>query len=333
MSAMLMAAGLGTRLRPFSEITPKPLLPVMGIPTAQFAVDQLVYSGVSRIVANVHHRSLAATQGLTGLDLGRPGECEMLISDESDRLLGSAGGLRKALPLLGNKPFFLLNGDMLCELDLARLWTHHHALRSRWGVSLTLAVFRAGPPGGKYSEIQFDPESELITGIGPASEEKPFFVGAAVIEPEALERVPDGEPAEFVPLVLRPAIEQRKAGLFLDEGYWFDIGSPELWLNTHLSLMRRLEHGRLPALWRRRIEHFNTRLASEIWVGNDFRKAARAQVTNWAGPCYWSGMEGAGPAPSQLGPNAVVYGSLAAGAQPGSGPGIGYGGPWVDLSR
>src|SRR5688500_7784184 len=99
---MLMTAGLGTRLRPFTEIAPKHLLPVMGVPMAQFAVDLLARFGVSRIVCNVHHRADLAVPALKALEHG-PGT-SIEISDESQLLLGSAGGIRKALPLLGRDP-------------------------------------------------------------------------------------------------------------------------------------------------------------------------------------------------------------------------------------
>lgn len=87
--AMLMAAGLGTRLMPFTERAPKALLPVLGVPIAQFALDSLARAGVDRVVANVHHHASAAKQGLAQLDRG---DADFFVSDESERLLGSAGG-------------------------------------------------------------------------------------------------------------------------------------------------------------------------------------------------------------------------------------------------
>src|SRR4051812_21400006 len=98
--AMFMCAGLGTRLRPFTEIRTKALMPLLGIPIAQFGLDSLVSSGVSKIVANVHHDAANSTRGLRQLEYSG---ASLLISDESDLLLGSAGGLRKALPLFGEK--------------------------------------------------------------------------------------------------------------------------------------------------------------------------------------------------------------------------------------
>src|SRR4051794_13663614 len=103
---MLMAAGRGTRLRPFTDLAPKPLLPLLGVPMAQFAVDALAQAGVPRIVANIHHHAAATRAGFAALDLAGT---ELVFSDESAELLGSAGGIQKASPLLGEGPFFLMN--------------------------------------------------------------------------------------------------------------------------------------------------------------------------------------------------------------------------------
>src|SRR5688572_3800538 len=94
--AMLMGAGLGQRLRPFTDFCPKVLMPVMGIPVAQYSVDALVAAGVEKIVANYHHLPEQSKLGLKNLDL--PSHTKLILSDESDLLLGSSGAYKKALP-------------------------------------------------------------------------------------------------------------------------------------------------------------------------------------------------------------------------------------------
>jgi len=321
---MLMAAGLGTRLRPFTEMEPKALLPLMGVPMAQFAVDALAAGGVTHVVANIHHHAERAREGFARLEAG-PG-MSIELSDESGELLGSAGGIRKALPLFGGDAFFLVNADVLCEVDLAALARAHALNRSRHGAVLTLTVFRAGPAGGKYREILFDADQGLVTGFGVPVEGRPYFVGAAVIEPEALANVPGG-PQGFVPTILEPAIREGKAGLYLAEGQWHDVGSPQLWLNTHTSLIEGLECGRMPALWRERVERSAKRVAPNVWVSRKGTKSFNA--SEWAGPVYWDAMgdETARP-PQKFGPRAVMYGSAHSPGETFSG-GIGYRGVWV----
>jgi MurNAc alpha-1-phosphate uridylyltransferase len=326
---MLMAAGLGTRLRPFTDRLPKPLLPLMGVPVAQFALDTIAQAGVGHVVANIHHLPEIARAGLLALDRG---SMRLEFSDERELLLGSAGGLKKALPRLGGGPFYLVNSDTLCDADLRQLALRHALLRARWGVELTLTVFPAGPAGGKYREILLDEERGLITGFGELVEAKPYFVGVAVLEPEALAGVPDGEPAEFVPHVLERAIRRGKAGAYLARGFWKDIGSSNLWLEAHLDLMQRLEIGRIDPLWRKRIEGRSRRVAQGIWVSSDDLK--RKNFMNWVGPCYWSSEERwipeLGETPRHLGPRAVLYGRVPRLDNDRSFEnGIGYGGEWI----
>jgi NDP-sugar pyrophosphorylase family protein len=296
---MLMAAGLGTRLRPFTDERTKALMPVMGIPVAQFALDLAAGAGVTRVVANVHHRAEETVKGLRALDRG---SASLEISDESAELLGSAGGYRKALPLLGGT-FIALNADVLCNVDLHALYRAHKRLRARWNVALTLAVFRHAPAGEKYRRIVVDTETGLVRELVMQAEESPpFWAGVAVIEPEALDGVPEGKPGEFVPLVLKPMIERAKVGAYVTQGHWHDIGSPELWLRTHLALIAGLETGAIPRAWRLRIESAAHRLAQGTWVANPgFPRAV-------------------------FGPEGVMYG-------PGQAPGrgIGFSGTWLAL--
>src|SRR5690606_25829568 len=114
---MVMAAGLGTRLRPFTEKTAKPLLPLLGVPMAQFAYDLISRTSVEKTVANVHHLATASSQALRFLE--HSGSIE--ISDESHLLLGSAGGLAKAAPHFKGKPFYVLNADTICNTHLQDL--------------------------------------------------------------------------------------------------------------------------------------------------------------------------------------------------------------------
>ncbi len=305
----MMTAGLGTRLRPFTDLAPKPLLPLLGVPMAQFAMDLLVQAGVKKIVANVHHLPEQARRGLALLEKGG---AELLISDESQCLLGSAGGPKQALPLLDNKPFFLINADVLADVNLEALAHRHQMLRRQWGVRMTMAVLPLPPTGAAYASLALSAEG-LITGWSPpASRSGALYIGAAVIEPEALGAVPQGEPAEFVPTMLKPAIEARKAGYFLTNGLWFDVGDPTAWLNTHLSLVQALETGKLSALWRQRIEETSTRVGPSFWArrGSSFWGGCEL-----AGPGFWDarGVRSRELAGVRLGPNAVAYGKVESG--------------------
>ncbi len=281
-------------MRPFTDRTPKCLIPVMGIPCAQFSADLLVAAGVREIIANIHYLADEAERGLRSLELG---DARLVISDERGELLGSAGGLRKARPLLGCEPFFLLNADMVCNVDLSRLADAHRKLRREKGVKLTLALFEKGPPGGTYREIFVDSATGLITKLGVPVAERPFFIGAAVIEPESLDGVPPAGASDFVQTILGPAVNERKAGAWVTTGAWHDIGSPLLWQRCHLALLRQYEDGALAPAWRARMEKAARRESAGDWV------SGRAPVG-----ALWS------EARYSLHSRSVVYGRLPANA-------------------
>jgi NDP-sugar pyrophosphorylase family protein len=305
---MLMAAGLGTRLKPFTDLEPKALMPVMGIPAAQFAIDSLVEAEVKTIVANIHHQAEHARTGLLAL---KRGSSDLVISDESALLLGSAGGIAKALPHLHMGPFYLLNVDVLAEVDLKKLAEKHIFLRENFGVKLTLTIFPRPSGSGKYREILLDPNSKgdagLIQGLGDVVSGRPYFVGAAVLEPELFRGISNTEPSEFVPMILQPAIQEKKAGFYIAEGQWFDIGDPKSWLETHLKLMQGLETGSIPKNWRLRIESVNKRIAQEVWISEGARR--NFKVSGIVSPSYFNHLDDTtAQPPEHLGPNAVLYG-------------------------
>jgi len=320
-----MAAGLGTRLRPFTDEVPKPFLPLMDVPLAQFSLDLLTRAGVRLVVVNIHHQPAAASRAIWALDRGHT---RIEISDESKVLLGSAGGIRKALPNFGDKPFFLLNADVLVDVNLPALAARHFQLKELFGVTVTLSVFPSGPKPGQYSEVSVDYKKGLVKGLGAKVTEKPFFVGAAVVEPEAIRDLSSNEPGDFVTNVLKPAIKEKKVGAYLANGLWYDVGAPELWFTAHKNLMQGLENGTLPSSWKWRLLSSNRRVGKNIWVS---KKAPLVlDITNWQEGCYWSPgrLQDAVP-PVILGPDCILYGSSPEPRQNG----IGFGSTWFSVSK
>jgi NDP-sugar pyrophosphorylase family protein len=311
--AMLMTAGLGTRMRPYTNLRTKALLPVMGVPSVQFSVDSLVRQGVTTFVANIHHRAEESRRLLEALDWQG---AELRISDESDLLLGSAGAHRKALPTLRPGPYFLANADVISTVDWGALEAHHRRLRQRHGVSLTLALLSKADLGGTYTEVIGDRNGELILSLGKLSADAPFFTGAAVLEEDAFELVPESGPSDFIQCVLRPMIERRRAGCFLGTGSWFDMASPELWYRTHLELISRLDEDRFSTpgekLLKKRLLSVNRAMGRSIWVEQS-AKAGIDSVRNWQGRAYWMSDIGQSEVPAKLGPDAILYGTTPMG--------------------
>ena len=123
MKAMIFAAGLGTRLKPLTDHTPKALLPVAGKPMLEHIILKLKSAGFDQIVVNVHH---FANQIVDFLKANNNFGIEIAISDESDYLLDTGGGIKKATPFLrGNEPFLVHNTDIFSNVDLRKLYEIH----------------------------------------------------------------------------------------------------------------------------------------------------------------------------------------------------------------
>lgn len=242
----MLAAGLGTRLRPFTDRVPKPLIPLYGVPCVEYALLALREAGVGRAGINVHAHPVQMRSYLGSRPV-RP--LHLLESDETACLLGSAGGIRKLLDLMGEGPVFSMNADVLHLAPLTELRARHQSLRERHGVWMTLVLSPAADgagTAGAYREILFDSEAGRVTGFGEKKPHVPFFTGTAIFERDGFEHLASGVPAEFVPEVLTPAIEAGKVGFLLSDALWLDVGSPELWHRAELRIRKELAAGNLP---------------------------------------------------------------------------------------
>ncbi len=219
--ALVLAAGLGTRLRPLTFARAKAAVPVAGTPLICRQLRGLAEAGVRDVVVNLHHRpeTIAAVVG-DGAALG----CRVRYSWER-RVLGSAGGPRRALPLLDER-FFIVNADTLCAVDPGALLDRHRAS----GTAVTLAV-TAHPAPRRYGGVLADAGGR-VTGFAPAGAaagpDTPWhFVGVQIAEAAVFRALPDGVPAATVGGLYdtllaagRPMAVHEVAGPF------HDIGTP-----------------------------------------------------------------------------------------------------------
>ena len=233
---MVLGAGLGTRLRPFTNRIPKPLLPVLGVPCIQFALSHLAEFGVEKAVVNTHAHAEKLRSYLTSAPVPK---LSLIESNEEAQLLGSAGGFQKALPLFDQNAFFSMNADVIHFLDLEALHHAHARFKKERGVLMTLVL--ASPEvstkqEGEYTEILKSGSEGLVAGLGTKTRGRPFYTGSAIFEKEAFSRVPKNMPSEFVPTVLAPMIEAKKVAFIESQALWIDIRSPELWARAHHTL-------------------------------------------------------------------------------------------------
>jgi MurNAc alpha-1-phosphate uridylyltransferase len=219
--AMVLAAGLGTRMRPFNGRIPKPLVAVGGKALIDYALDRLAEEGVERAVVNVHHLADQIERHLAHRQ--RP---KIVISDERGELLGTGGGVVKALPGLGDGPFFHVNSDTIwidgVQPNLRRLAAGFDPVRM--DALLLLATTAASIGYSGRGDFLMAPDGRL-TRRGER-EVAPFvYAGAAILTPAFFADAPAGA-FSMSPLFDRAAEAGRLCGLRL-EGLWMHVGTPE----------------------------------------------------------------------------------------------------------
>lgn len=229
MDAMLLAAGLGTRLRPLTDDIPKALVPVAGIPMLDRIAHRLIEAGADRLVINLHHlgdriREHVERRAGWGVDV--------VFSPEPDRPLETGGGLLNAAPLIRrDSPFFMHNTDILTDLPLEEMYEHHVSA----GADATLAVMQRETSRrllfddrGLFGRM--DAGRDLrIEARPPIGEVRDLaFAGVHVISPDLLDRLSGDGPFSILDPYLESAGEGRIIMPYRVDAYsWTDIGKPE----------------------------------------------------------------------------------------------------------
>jgi mannose-1-phosphate guanylyltransferase len=241
---MILCAGLGTRLRPLSDVLPKPAVPVGGLPLVRYALALLAGAGVRRAAVNVHH--LADTMAAAAVDAGRATGIEVAVSREPV-IAGTGGALREARALLeGASEIVLVNGDVLFDVDLGAALAAHRAAAAEGALATMLLL--PMPRGATFATVDVDAGGAVhrIAGRG-APPEVPLvpwhFSGVHVLSPALLDRVP-AEPfaADVNRHVYPPLLSSGAVRGLPVSGYWNDLGTPARYLEATLDLLA----GRMP---------------------------------------------------------------------------------------
>lgn len=230
--AMVLAAGLGKRMRPLTATRPKPLVRVADRPLIDHALDKLAEAGVARAVVNVHYLADAMAAHLE-----RRTTPAVSISDERDLLLETGGGMVRALPLLRSDPFFSLNSDNIW-LDGPQDVFHH--LSSAWDAERMDALLLLVPHARALNyrgkgDFHLDP-------LGRISRRRsgriaPFiFSGIQLVSHRLLRDAPEG--AFSTNVLWNRAIEEGRLYGVSHTGLWFEVGTPEMIAPTEEALLR-----------------------------------------------------------------------------------------------
>jgi NDP-sugar pyrophosphorylase family protein len=228
---MVLAAGLGLRMRPLTLLRAKPVLPVLNRPLIHWTLELLRRHGVTDVVINLHHLPATVRRAVgDGRTLG------LRVSYSFERkILGTSGGPRKVRRFFGDEPFLLVNGDVLFDFDLSDLVRRHAASGAR--ATLALKAYRRVEA---YGGVVIGPGGfvRALAGLPRPVPGRPLlFTGVHVLDPDLLDRLPPG-PSDSVRDLYAPLVAegQRLLGVRVS-GAWYDFGSPSLYLASQLSMM------------------------------------------------------------------------------------------------
>lgn len=227
---MVLAAGLGERLRPLTELLAKPVLPVLNRPLLEFTLERLRAAGVDEVVVNLHHRPETVRRALGD---GRRLGLRIRYSFEPE-ILGTGGGPRRARRWLGDEPILLVNGDVLFDFDLGALMRQHRRRRA----AATLALL-PNPDPRRYSPVVLGRDGRLVSVAGrprPTRGRPWLFTGVHVLQAELLERLPRGASDSVRDLYLPLMGEGAPVDGFRARGRWYDFGAPATYLASQLEM-------------------------------------------------------------------------------------------------
>ncbi|HEV7843519.1 MAG TPA: NDP-sugar synthase [Pyrinomonadaceae bacterium] len=314
MQALILAGGKGTRLRPLTVYTPKPIVPICNRPFLLYQIDTLRRAGIKDITLSLSYQ---------------PHKIEQLLGDGSDhgvslkytvepQPMGTAGAYKFAEDLI-REPTVVFNGDILTDLDLKAVIREHNAR----GATATIVLTPVDNPTA-YGLVETEEDGRVRRFLEkPKADEitvKTINAGTYILEPKVLDFIPAGENHSFE-YGLFPALLERKEKFFAhipQRTYWIDIGTPERYLQAHMDLLAG-RVGRIHLKERR--GNFESATAAEIdelsMIGDDcFIKPGAQVINSVVGPgCYieekarvensilW--------AHARVGANAQVFGSVA----------------------
>ncbi len=207
MKTMILAAGRGERLRPLTDQIPKPLLPVAGKPLIEYTIEALVNAGFKDLVINIAHLGAQIKKVLGN---GQRFGAAIQYSDEGDNALETAGGIIKALPLLGDQPFLVVNGDLATDFPFIELRQKQ--------IDLAHLVLVANPE--HHPQGDFGLQQNLIS---ENSQTRYTFSGIGLYHPNLFSTLSPGK-TPLGPLLRQAATHSRISGQ-LYRGFWMDVGT------------------------------------------------------------------------------------------------------------
>ena len=227
-AAMIMGAGLGTRMRPLTDDRPKPLVTVGGKTLIDHSIDRLVAAGVTLVVVNLHYKA-----DLLRAHLAKRHDVEILFSDETEKLLDTGGGVIKAMPHFGDRSFFVLNSDSIWIENSAPVLS---AMLAQWDEArmdglLLLADMKTALGYEGTGDFALKPDGHLIRARDAQKDDREAgdsvyaYPGVQIAHPRLFADAPQG--AFSTNIMWDRAIAQSRLSGSVMDGTWIHVGTPE----------------------------------------------------------------------------------------------------------
>ena len=214
MKAMILAAGLGTRLRPLTLSRPKALMPVGNRPMIDRVIEYLKEYNVDELIVNAHHHK---EQLVAHLDDGRPFELNIRVKVEPE-ILGTGGGIKNTEGFWDDEPFVVINGDILTDIDLNRAYQAHQK-----GDNLITLILHDCEP---FNQILINERLDIMDIAPKARPGRLAFTGIHIIEPEILSHIPNDRFSNIVDCYQKLIREGSPIRAYVSKGhYWRDVGT------------------------------------------------------------------------------------------------------------
>ncbi len=254
---MILAAGFGTRLLPYTQIRPKPLFPILNKPLLLLTIKRLQRAGFDHIIVNCHHLKEQIRDALLGIS--------GVVIQEEKEILGTGGGLRLALQYFRKEPVLVTNGDIYHTVDFQEFYKNH----SNHSASVTLAMHDY--PRFNCVEVQ---ENQICNFDNPPKDNLLAFTGMHVIEPDVLESISPDKPSCIIELYRTMLREGKRINVArVDNCFWTDMGTPEDYLTLHGGLIK----GEIPC-W----DELQSSIQGSLVTDAEAQYGVNLQVKDWA---------------------------------------------------
>jgi NDP-sugar pyrophosphorylase family protein len=255
MKAVIIAGGLGTRLRPLTYNLPKPIVPVVNRPFVVHQIEHLVKHGVDEVIINLHYLSHEIKKIL---DNGKQWGIKIHYSIEESPL-GTAGAVKNAEQFFDEGPMVIFNGDILTDINISKVVNFHREKNA----TVTLTLTEVEDPTA-FGLILTDKEGRVTKFIEKPSwnmvTAKTINAGIYVVDPKIFKGVPKGEKYSFE-RELYPSLLESGVPIYgyLSDAYWIDIGNPQKYKEAHQAILQ----GEVA------VKIYGTRINGKFWLGKD----------------------------------------------------------------